>query len=934
MTNEEEEDFDSDDSADGPTNNSPIQRESLAPSKEATRELVRLRAATTAITDHNHILSIRLKDASSVNKYLGGELYKIDQELNDLEAQVEIESKRFREIRIQTVAMRKKCADYRQLFARDRETADLAKQLEQTRRLKLVLEAKFTSLKLLVEDPLFESLPDVSETCREQMHFLFWNTAELRRRLTALQQFDGGPDDDSDREQFREMDRRWNAEFQSLSPEPGSEEEQFRPQTPPPPAPKSAAASPIVPIAAADTVERPARFVKNGFCKIPFIQSRAALRVPRPVRAPLQTVDHDYEYYDENEERPANPKRGTVRISAHDPQFEYQYYDDSDRTDDDVFDIREESDPPCVIVAKRSRRPVSLPRVIARHPKPPEPDPVVVGHIPPLNNSEEVVQIKDLAPNLSKRLPAIRPAVVIVKRSSATADDSSDIWASDSSGSENATTAGRSTAKLPATRKAAKRADRPKSQSRPKRTERLSNADRLSSAERAQSTEQFVIVRNAPPPPPAPPRPGFQSLPTSAPKTVATYAPGAFKKVRETGPGPRRRTITADGKEYEYEYDYSYGDVDLVDSVAPTAASAGSALRLVVREFPTLHIADFAPSENVSNAALAAQVRELDAARAAAEAQLNATQRELSGLEAALDGRNCAVERESLTIGPAESAIEKVGTATATIQTVITAGAIDSRVSRAAAQQRDADAVRSLDSRRDAVAGEVEEAEGNARDVARAIEGQIARAAQLRADLVSVRDELSRADAGAAAEEQKSAAIEADLASLSNVAAQEEQRFEKASVHVATLQHQLDEMVRFRAVLEAELSDVHNREKPEVRQLAENVRATKQLIEEHAVRTQTLQRRIAARRREIETPADDAIALRLEIADLARRKRRWENVEQIGQAQPPSERIVQKRHELVMEVLAKERRLMVIQDEVAAMAEHERLLEAAVAEPS
>jgi hypothetical protein len=45
-----------------------------------------------AVLDHNHELSLILKEVWSLNQFLGAELYKINQELHDLEEQLEIET--------------------------------------------------------------------------------------------------------------------------------------------------------------------------------------------------------------------------------------------------------------------------------------------------------------------------------------------------------------------------------------------------------------------------------------------------------------------------------------------------------------------------------------------------------------------------------------------------------------------------------------------------------------------------------------------------------------------------------------------------------------------------------------------------------------------------------------------------------------------------
>jgi hypothetical protein len=71
-----------------------------------------------------------------------------------------------------------------------------------------------------------------------------------------------------------------------------------------------------------------------------------------------------------------------------------------------------------------------------------------------------------------------------------------------------------------------------------------------------------------------------------------------------------------------------------------------------------------------------------------------------------------------------------------------------------------------------------------------------------------------------------------------------------------TVEKQLEEMGRLRAVLESELDDICNREKPAVRQLTDEVRARQALIDEHTAKIETLQNQDRAKRIALQTIQD------------------------------------------------------------------------------
>jgi hypothetical protein len=113
--------------------------------------------------------------------------------------------------------MKKKVVEYKQIFARDAEMVNLAKRLKAMRRLRAEAEAKLNALRAIVDNTQFANLKEISDMSRKQIHFLFWNTVALRRQIDRLKEFRVLEPAFEDKQQFREMERRWVEQFQVLA---------------------------------------------------------------------------------------------------------------------------------------------------------------------------------------------------------------------------------------------------------------------------------------------------------------------------------------------------------------------------------------------------------------------------------------------------------------------------------------------------------------------------------------------------------------------------------------------------------------------------------------------------------------------------------------------------------------------------------------------
>jgi chromosome segregation ATPase len=101
---------------------------------QLTHEILGFRAQNSLIAEHSRELSNLLKDASSVNKFLGAGLYRIDQEIAELAVQLDDAQDRCGNLDEQTSLLTQKIACYRDALSHDHEIGDLLKRLDIVRR--------------------------------------------------------------------------------------------------------------------------------------------------------------------------------------------------------------------------------------------------------------------------------------------------------------------------------------------------------------------------------------------------------------------------------------------------------------------------------------------------------------------------------------------------------------------------------------------------------------------------------------------------------------------------------------------------------------------------------------------------------------------------------------------------------------------------------
>ena len=161
------------------------------------------------------------------------------------------------------------------------------------------------------------------------------------------------------------------------------------------------------------------------------------------------------------------------------------------------------------------------------------------------------------------------------------------------------------------------------------------------------------------------------------------------------------------------------------------------------------------------------------------------------------------------------------------------------------------------------------------------------------------------------------------------------------SSQVASLEKHLQEMLEFRAVLDAQLNDIYMREKPEVRQLIEDVRNAKQTIEETNDKVKQTQQRIQQKRTELVNVQSSPVVpklidLLLQQQTLNRRLAKWESLRDTKdgaqEVESYSQKQAQRRNTLKQNVAQKERALLVKQRELEALTSYATLVETILAE--
>ena len=152
----------------------------------------------------------------------------------------------------------------------------------------------------------------------------------------------------------------------------------------------------------------------------------------------------------------------------------------------------------------------------------------------------------------------------------------------------------------------------------------------------------------------------------------------------------------------------------------------------------------------------------------------------------------------------------------------------------------------------------------------------------------------------------------------------------------------LKEMQRFRLLLESELNDIYNRERPEIRQLLEDVKNYRVAIDETANKVEQMYKRVELKRQALEKLADsEEMAryndLRMQKVNLERRVKKWtymlkDSKESLQALEAFSAVNAQRRQQIAQTLKSKERTLMQKETEVQELERYASLLESMITE--
>ena len=154
---------------------------------------------------------------------------------------------------------------------------------------------------------------------------------------------------------------------------------------------------------------------------------------------------------------------------------------------------------------------------------------------------------------------------------------------------------------------------------------------------------------------------------------------------------------------------------------------------------------------------------------------------------------------------------------------------------------------------------------------------------KLKVEIIKVKEELAKSDYDTTQDEEQSKQCEKEIQQLEVQVQQSQQRLDKVNLQIQDLNTRLQEMINYRAVLETELNDIYSREKPEVRQLIEDVKTAKQNSEDLQQKSNSMAKKISTKRDEIKKLMNSnerkkSIELRLLKEKLQRRIKKWENI--------------------------------------------------------
>jgi chromosome segregation ATPase len=151
---------------------------------------------------------------------------------------------------------------------------------------------------------------------------------------------------------------------------------------------------------------------------------------------------------------------------------------------------------------------------------------------------------------------------------------------------------------------------------------------------------------------------------------------------------------------------------------------------------------------------------------------------------------------------------------------------------------------------------------------------------QLKTEISRIQDEVEHEELLALTEEARARDYAAELDKIDDEIKLKRIRVEKLTNQVEALQMHLAEMQKFRAILQAELNDLHNRQNPEVRQLMIDVQTSREKVLRASEQVTRMVSEVEMKKQALEQLVNsDEVRryqeLRTQRVNLERRLRKW-----------------------------------------------------------
>lgn len=153
---------------------------------ELTQQLTRLQEENSRMGQVNQELSAKLKDATEYNQALGLDLFRLDQQISDIEDKYKANMNKAKELHLKTKEMKRRTDDYKDYLGMDSKTAAMAKKLQLLQDFRDQANLGLNELEKILSNDKFSELPYSSQNLEERIHFLFWYNHDLERTVKKI----------------------------------------------------------------------------------------------------------------------------------------------------------------------------------------------------------------------------------------------------------------------------------------------------------------------------------------------------------------------------------------------------------------------------------------------------------------------------------------------------------------------------------------------------------------------------------------------------------------------------------------------------------------------------------------------------------------------------------------------------------------------------